>query len=516
MQVFLSFSSRDERLVAVFMEGLARQQIKYWDYLKPGERISPGEPILDRCKRMIEGSSHVFAFVTGATCDSVAGKYPQEEVRHALTVNKAKGVPIIIPVFDKCSPINALGEPYTELTGLLRLMVDANAPPTIEDAISRFCIEALDRIPKSLLPIDPRLNLIERLGCELESLSKIDRTGTVRMRLAAKAFSEMASAPVPQWNKCLRQIDAIIGVAEEYDLSHKLYFPIIMKGLCEVELMHLDEAEKTFTEAIENGPSSDIHGHAGLALVAQCRGQYGSAARILASLGTNGSWELHYNLAVALLSEGNEANIDIEAILSHVVLDKLQQDDQCRISVVLGSQHLRNDRLEMAESLFLRVLGPASGADREELYVAALRLSETYVILGHYDAAVELLDHWSDTLKEYELQYRSARILREIGDWMGSRSRFQALEFVGGEFQFKYLLGFARTLDLLGEKRELGRICNLILEKSRSRTLNKEERFYVGFAHFLIGDDRAANLIRETTNFSDNLFQHLHIRRVFG
>lgn len=513
LRAFISFSSRDSRLVTELTVHLKRHGIEVWEYSRPGDRIAPGASILDTCQAKIKDSNCVIALVTASSCDPQHGEYPRAEVEFSLELRETQAIHIV-PLYDTASPPPAnLPAPYSQISGLLRMEVDSREAQTISDEVEKLCVESFSLDPAPSVPIDVRIKLIDRFRDEINKLSGLKRHLEVDMKSRALKFSERASKGnlnKDDWKYCHRVIDQLLGLAEDAGIAGHLYFPFIMRTLCEFELGRFADV-MDYLDNSSHVPNSDYHLTALRALIAHEAGDYRRALEILKE-DSGAPWEFRFNAAVAALAAGQIESV--EDAMASVDIGQLEADDRCRVWTAMGVEHLRRHDFRTARGYFGKVLADGSGAARQELVTSAAGFSDSLIHLDDFDLAVDFLLQWYEKLSDSELLYRAARYLREVGEYERSLQYLSSLARDKGPNRFRYLVALAVTYDLMGDGGNTANACELIVT-SRATATSPEDHYNVGLAYHLLRDDNRAKDYLQLARAKDTAASFPDYRQVY-
>ena len=493
---FVSFSGRDSNVAQKLLSALQRQGIDVWDYSREGDAIAPGADIGSECRRRIDHAQYFLAVITASSCSREHGYYPQLETCYALQRrDQTGGAPVIVPVIDTRNPAPEMTGPYRQLAGVLRLSMDSSAQESVDEAVRRFCIDTVRAGCRPSFPIDPRIRLIEGFRAEYEEFERrhsaeqlFSRAEYATLIRSMEQFSRAVSLQPPQWKKALIPIGNALSIIEEHHCEAEFYFPLVMQGLCELELGRLDDAAESFSRADRHDRAhSDAHAMTGLALVSWRRHDYGSALEHLRRAEERCServpWELRFNIMCAALAANRPLRFSEELLKVDRTL--LTPEDDAKYTTILGIHLLQEGRYHEAKRELIRAVARSDAlGDNGPI----TWLADCMVRLGESRAAVDLLAAQAARRQSGDLYYRAARIRVEMGDLDGAAELYETIATRPRLRAPKHLIEYARVLKVLGRTARMRAVCETLAGDVLSQAVTTpEDRFLSRFAWFLLG-----------------------------
>ncbi|MES2848110.1 MAG: TIR domain-containing protein [Bacteroidota bacterium] len=311
-RIFLSFASEDTDFVLRVFNRLKKLNIDVWDYTNRDEEIPVGNKIPEVLAKKIIESDY---FIPIITSNSVSNLKPivHFEVEFALN-NRKKIIPFVIR--DR-APATWEGA-FEELSDRRYLEFDFKNEKDFENKIFSFCRDI--NIEYKPLVEDPyKLPLFNKLEKEIDSLLPTfeelkKRSKYEEMMNLVQLFN--LSYSLGELEKALQHITYLISFIRYQTGATDIYYPVIVKGSCELTLVQLNNAEKTFTEAAKM-KGADENAEGGLGHVYFKQKKYKDAfhayKKALAKCTPQHDLEIQYNLlltAIELLNDENENNSD--------------------------------------------------------------------------------------------------------------------------------------------------------------------------------------------------------------
>jgi tetratricopeptide (TPR) repeat protein len=509
-EVFVSYSSHDRDVVWQLMAGLRRSGAIVWDYTRVGAGIPLGVDIEQELRRRVEAAGLFLPVVTSHSLHQEYGKWARFETSCALQRLADSGSCTIIPVINRGEPAAEFAGTYLPLANVFRLMIDASDPAYTEAAIKRLCIEArIDYVP----PIANHAVLVrQRFYDELNEIVAAGVPISVAQRLElediVEFFNEAFTQTSPNWEAILDGISAFLYKTRREQLG-SWYYPLVMRGLCQLECGGLESAERSFRIAAEH-PRCDEHAFGGLGFVAYRRGQTHEAVSYLnraLAMASNGSWELKLDILTVLFEAGQA--VDVESVIRGVDLAPLSISDWVKVMNLRGAVFCDRGMFADGERVLAEVWKRQENGNAVADSVTAIYLAQALQGLKRTQEAIGVLRSAADRLQDANLFHHLASVLWEAGRQHDSLEVFASL--MAPEFRRRrYAIGYARRLSSAGRGGIAG-LCRQVLDTSVfGLPQSAEEFWFCGFAHFLLGEYQLAEHDRQRgLTYSPNRYEEI-------
>lgn len=262
MKLFLSFAEEDLAVVLKLNNRLLQQGFEIWDYSDQDDRIPVSENISRAIASRIDDSDFVIALVT----DNSVGEsktYTHYEVDYSYQSGK-RILPLVI-----CEEFSSQWKgSYEILKDKIHLQLQNNDDKNLENCILDLCFELnVKYYPDLQDPI--RLPIYEKTKQEFFSLfdSLFTQSKRAVYREVVNICTEFVNAyRSGDWQKSIKSISYLQFYLEANAASIRLYYPLIIKGTCELLLERFVDGEITFNEAV-NHSKCDENAYGGLAQI---------------------------------------------------------------------------------------------------------------------------------------------------------------------------------------------------------------------------------------------------------
>jgi tetratricopeptide (TPR) repeat protein len=494
-RLFLSFSGRDRFFVARLMYSLERQGAIIWNYSRAGEEVPLGAELTSELKRRIDESDYFLPIITPNTLDGVRGAYARLETDYAIArgfCSRNRCLPISL-VDSADTPI---GEPYIQLRTRIWLKIRPDDDHDYEQAIKRICRSvALAYSPHFVR--DPRIVFDRLFRAELSgSLSIADQEDLEE--LVASCERELGM-PRPDWQWIADRLSEFLSRSERKHLGINWLYPRILLGLCQLETgpQSYENAIRTLESTTAVFPTVSMAWAAlGIAHLVSERPKEAILAlqRARELCPPDADWEIRFNLLTAAAME-NSGFSDIEELLVGVNLDAVPIDDWVTIHNLLGVYYVNKGDMQKAVEVLTKVRsrevdGVSAGDATTSLYLHwALKAKKDLV------SAAVILEEDGRKLKSANLLHHLARFYMECGLFKQAEIVFLELCAPPNRTR-KYVIAYARFLKHLGRLEELKTTSSSIIGSDpllATSQRDEEEFFYMGFAHYLLGNKDTAN-----------------------
>ncbi|MCX6842182.1 MAG: tetratricopeptide repeat protein [candidate division WOR-3 bacterium] len=501
-RVFISFSSRDIAFARELFDSLMRQPVDVWDYSQRGEEIPVGSPIPTYLREQIAASDYFVPLLSANSTDPAIGRFTTLEVRHAIDCGMLQQHRIIPVVLTDREP-GSLGGPYDELRDTMHLDVDTRDWRSLEGLVQRLCgVLSLDYVP--WIPDHPRLPFAERLRAELRdsdlSRAEYRDLGTLVAEFT-RAFAD------GRWRAALELVTYFVMACRYRLPSSAPYYPLIVKGVCELQLGLLAEAETTFRQAVQH-PRHDENGVGGLGHVYFRQKRHDEA---LAA----------YEKALAICPKGEELEIRFNILSTRVELNGHELDPG--VLADFDTEQLPPE--EKLDVLNLRGLvayrqGKLADAARHFSLMRQQGIYDTTSLLYHCsalrdarrcDEAVLLLESEAEKRKDTNVYHYLADLYLKTGKVPAALTLYERKLCPDPVRGRQFTIEFARVLYATAGKAKLREVCERVLDRRHFRNpATPEDFFYDGFANYLLGNlDRARYDYERSAGFCKTYYDEL-------
>jgi tetratricopeptide (TPR) repeat protein len=504
-KVFISFSSRDKEFVRKLFYSLKSQNIDVWDYSQKGDEIPLGHSLPLYLEEQISTSDYFIPIISKNGMAMETGYFTRLEVRSAIQyglLEKKKILPIVIH-FETPETWEDI---YNDIKDLVHLEYDANNPKQYEEIITRICrFMEVSYFPP--FPGDLRLPFSDKFQNELKEFKGIPIAQYEELMLIINDFTVKFSES--NWLSAYELISYFI-MASNYKVPEKqIYYPHIVKGVCEIHLGRFIEAEETFKEAAKH-PNADENSFSGLGQIYFRQRRYEEAfvnfQKALDICSSEFQLEIIVNIISTLIEKGESVeNIDL---LDKFDLSKMSADEKTNILNMKGIFYYKkrdfNNALKVFENMYKNNLG-----DIPTITYYFLTLKE----IGRYNEALTLLKTEAEKTNNTNLYHHLADFYLQTGKVIQCLDIYINVLCKPDKRTRQYMVEYARILKYNGNKDRTRDICGMVLDhKYFNYPKTKEDFYYDGFANFLLGkDERARYDFERSTGFFNKYYDELKI-----
>ncbi|MGA1876182.1 MAG: tetratricopeptide repeat protein, partial [bacterium] len=408
-----------------------------------------------------------------------------------------------------------------KLRGYKYIEIDPDDPESYEDGIMEIC----SRLKRPYFPpfkSDSRLPLLDRFTGEIRDLNlsphQYKGFGKVIEKFTT-AFSQ------GDWLESENLISYFIKYFQYNIPNIQLYYPLVVKGVCELQLGRFVEAKETFSKAAQH-PKADANSFGGLGHVYFRQQRYEEAlARYEKALSISPgeeSWEIRFNILGIKIQLGLDIDDDM-AILEKIEYKKLKPDELIKVMNMKGIAFFKKgdylSSLKIFESMHreghydatsicyhhscLRSMGKIREAI-ELLCTEAEHLeksrSHTYMGFVEDDDGITLYHHLADLYIQARMMDQALRIYED-----------KLCKKQGMDRQF--MVEHARILIHVGREEEAMRVCEEVLNRKYFLPpKTSKEFFYDGFANYLLGNhERARYDYERSLDFYEKYYDAINL-----
>lgn len=500
-KVFISFSSRDRIFARKLFYSLKSQGIDVWDYSQRGEEIPLANAITEYLEKQIDASDYFIAVASASSTDKDIGRFTHHEVAVAVRKGMLGGSRIIPVVLSTNPPVSWSGA-FEALQGLTHLEVDPQQPKLHEEAVEKICRRLGVRYTPPYLG-DLRLPFSERFMKEVRELNlPIALYG--ELMLIVDDFTRKFAAG--DWLESERLISYFQMMAQYKLPNLKMYYPEIIKGVCELQMGRFRDAEETFLQATRHSrPDENAFGGLGQVYFRQHRYEEALAAyqRARKMCPKGKDLEVRVNILATQVQMG--LKVDDPAVLDEVDWDNQAPDDWVNMMNLKGILRFKKGDYEPAVQVFEEMR-------RRGLYDAT---SAVYHCLAlkeerRYEEAIDILRTEAERSEDPSLYHH-------LADLCVSRGRMsEALDIYRNKLcrnqtTRPYMVEYARVLKTMGDRKAFKEICEKVLRRDFFKPPSTSEDFYYdGFANYLLGrHDRARYDYERSAGFFETYYDEL-------
>jgi tetratricopeptide (TPR) repeat protein len=484
-RVFVSFSSQDRELARRLFARLGAQPVDLWNYADEAEEIPGSADIPSYLKGQIDRSEWFLPLVTA---NSFGSNYARLEVEHALA--RARGCPLrIVPLIPANAPPPEIWpRPYSRLVSIRHRTADFLSRERLEALLVELCSDM--QVPYLPLPtMDPRLPFMDRFAVEVERIcakrEQHDRAVYQRlMRILAEFQQAFEDADFPL---AYSRMAFFISMCEyEYE-GERLYYPYVVKGVCEIALGRLREARETFG-SLRSHARCDESVFGALGYICQQQGMYDEALEFYTRAARLDSEDAAAKTGVvqSSLLAGHEINID--RVFSEIESRPLEHEaDRVKVRLLKAVALASAGRLAESLTEYSRLTGEGhTGPD--VLVNHAIALVEARRPRDARDMLVRL----GGATPEATVLHRAASLSFQIGDLGASLDLFKSLVERFPTVR-QYRIDAAQALWRAGDRQGARAVCEpLIVPGALPLPASEGDFFCDGFANWFHGrGDRA-------------------------
>lgn len=488
-RVFISFSGQDRPKIRKLFSALELQKADIWDYSDAGQELPLAHDLSEALRRKINSCEYFIAVISANSIDETIGFDARLEVRYAIAAGKAERSRIL-PVILSDAPVEWMSL-YERLRRLLRVHFDDDSAPQFNDTIRRICDWlGITYKPPSLS--DPRVFFSELLLKELENNDLEISTFVELMNIGDACASKFLAG---NWPEVQTEIELFLGIAARKVPAAGFYYAGVIKGVTQLELRQIQEAEQTFLNATtnqtpESNPLLNL-GFAGLAQVYLLQGRHDEACKAFQQAKEAEPSDqpadayLQFNYLGSLVSIGG--SILDDSVLELFDLSNLPAAERMNVFTLLAEAKYKRGDYYGAIKVF-------DGVNWNELSEAAaayyaLALQDSY----QHGPAIELLCFAANKLKTPALYHHLANNYHIVGEVHNCLKIYEdVLWYVHTPISFarQILIEYAQLVRQLKDGSLKARLaCERAVDlKVFPKPESDADWFYAGFAYHLLGE----------------------------
>jgi tetratricopeptide (TPR) repeat protein len=482
-RVFISFSSKDRRFVRKLFFRLKSQNVDVWDYSQSGSEIPLGKEIPDILKEKINQSDFFIPILSKNSMDPTVGRYVRIELEHALSKGLLKQGRIL-PLVLMSNPPKAWENEYSSLESTMHLDIDPDDQRQFEESIAR--ISATLKVPY----IPPfvsheRFPFSERFEREIKTWN-LEIALFNELLVIVNEFSRQYNDA--EYFEANQTITYFLLTCRYRLPKFKPYYPLIVKGVCDLHLGNFIEAEETFIEATHHS-LSDENSHGGLGQVYFRQGRYEESLKAyeeaLQRCPAEENKEILFNILGTLLKSGHKP-IDI-SFMKRFDESKMTKEERINFLNMKGIAFFNLQDFESAKGVFEKMKIDGAYDSTTVIYHY-----QSLTAMGRGKDGLKLLQNESEKLGTTAVLHYLAHAY-----WHEGRDdeAIQVYENKLLKMQPKsrqYWIEYARMLKQ-GNPRKMKETCiDMLTGRSFPLPKSLEDFYYDGFANFLIGENQRA------------------------
>ena len=498
--LFISFSSQDLKYVRELMAGLKVQGVDFWDYSDFIQEIELGTSIPERLQEELRRCDFFVPLVSANSMDPEIGRFTRFEVQYAIDLGLLERRRIIPVVIHQDLPAE-WPDPYNRLENTVYEEIDLENVRAFEHMMAKIC-QHLGKIYQPLIEAHSRLPFWELFRDEVLEL-KHSRSSHVELMILLTEFNEHFQ--MDDWMRAYFLISHFISSCQYSIPDYGIFYPWIVKGVCQQQLGHLKGAEESFLEAGKTR-SADENVFGGLGSVYFARQDYSTAKEFfkkaldVCSPDQNDDEKLNYVVALLTLEE------DIPIFLQNSVLGmdfSGQPEERFRLMKAQGMVHYRREEYDEALVKFQKIEEEGL-EDTPSVYYHHLTLLE----LGRQRDAIATLeralkDPQEDRIDTPYIRFNLSKLYLET-DRVSKALKIYRDVLLKPEHRTRFfMIQYARIFKAMEDGQKVEDICREILGGQLFPPPKTASDYYFdGFAQYLLGNiERARYDFERSSNF---------------
>jgi len=503
IRIFISFSSLDRDVVRKFFYALKSQDLEVWNYSIKGEEIPPGKEISEYLKGQIDKADYFISFLSSNSVSKETGKYPELELSYAISKGFLKKERIFPIMITDRNP-KGLYSPFSELKDRLRFEIKSDDKDLIDDITAQIC-RTIGCMYSPPVMSDYKIPFAEKLEKELKSFKDLPVSLYEELMTVVSKFIRLYKER--EIEATLNTINYFISLCSYKIPYAKIYYPYIIKGLCEIDQGDLQKGEETFGELILR-EDKDENAFAGLGIIWFRQGKYEDALSAfknsLRICKSEYKWDILFNILTVEIAAGILP--DESFVLNDMRMDELSEEDKVKVETLRAVQMIENKNYSGALFILERIIEKGS-FDLTVIiyYVSILDLS------GNTIKAVRTLEKYAPKFSDSLYYHYLGSYYYKIGEINKSIAIYENVLCSPQNMKRQYSTEFARILFQTGNDRKGRDLCmDIIKNKPFGNPSSYEDFFYDGFVNYLIGRyERAEYDYERSGGFSTNYYDAL-------
>jgi len=503
-RIFISFSSKDILLVRRLFARLDAQPLDLWDYSEEGQEIPGGENIMDYLKQRIERCDF---FIPVVSQNAFSSNYARREVEHALSIASGGGIRILPVVASECRTEEQWPSPYRELSELRYYAALDGSRTDFEEMILGLCRDM--GVPYSpLIMAHPHLPFMDRFSAEIANLlsKRPEHENATQRKLMQIQQDFEAAYERGDYVRALSLISYFVLTCEYEFPEERLYYPYVVKGVCEISRGRLLEATQTF-RGLMNHPKLDENVYGALGHIKHEQGAYREALE-------------YYRIAEAMdpadpaAKAGVLANavmcgetVDIDEFYGRIKEGGISWDeDRIKIDTLMAHALAVNNRLDEAARILETLI-----REGEITSKITVNLAQVLKMKGQTGQGLSLLRKYEDVFPDDpDYLHALASFFFYMRDHKNANDTFTRLV---DKFPYvrQYRIDAAQARWISGDREEARRIVEPVLNTKIFPPPETENDYFCdGFANWFHERYERADYDFERSNFpSEKHYQNI-------
>ncbi len=494
-RVFISFSSKDIKFVREIMSGLKSQNIDFWDYSDEIQQIEAGDEITERLKKEIEKCDFFIPLVSKYSIDPKIGKFTWLEVDYAIQVGLLENKKIIpVELITDVQLHYEYQGPYKNLENILHESFELGNVSSYIKMLKGIC-NRLNQLYIPQIKAHPRLPFWKLFRDEVIEMAHSNRSHVELMTILGE-FNE--NFKNNNWQQSRFLISHFISTCQYKIPGYKIFYPLIVKAVCEQELGLIDEAWNSYLQADKIKPHDEnIYG--GLGSICMQKRDFEKAEEYFRKsleycpVGKNRDERINH--IISLIELGKKISDSDKEFIFNLDLSSFSENELTKIYNVQIALNYHTDNFSAVISIF-KVMEKNNLQDTTSIIYyhqcqkVLINLSEAENILlsaiqnkdvnKSYDKTL-LYHYLSDFYLEHGRVKEAIRIYKEYLLQPKIRTR-------------QLMVKCARIYKNTGKYSLMKKVCEKMLSgKLFPVPKEKEDFYYDGFAWYLLGNKERAN-----------------------
>ncbi|MBN2103765.1 toll/interleukin-1 receptor domain-containing protein [bacterium] len=513
--VFISFSSKDLKYVRQLMASLQYQGITFWDYSNDIEQIELGENLPDYLFKQIDNSKYFIPLISRDSVDKDSGRFTRLEVEYILK-NAGQSSKNVIPLMIKNKCPRCLEGPFKSFENKIYLHMNFIDEKGYEEAIGRICEKVYERnIHKKYKPIietHERMPFWKKFKEESFQFTH-SNAAHVELMIILSLFNTKFQQEA--WEEAYFLIRYFLDscaykIPESAGGKNRLFYPYIVKGVCEQILGDWDQAEQTFKQAgrIRRGHR---YVHGGLGGVYSDRGDYEKAIdhyRMALEQCKTDNTDEKINYATILIKADNPVPVTLKTEILQYTLQIIPGHDWYTVLKLQAVILFLDEQYREAEQKFNQLdnMRDTMDEDAEIYYYYCLlyldKKDEAFQRLiskGCYESNPELLAFKGKQLFRFREFDQAIQIFEKLNTDPETVTR-------------ETLIIQARIFRQLENHEKMKELCKRVIsDAGLSLPQTKKDFYFTGFANYLLDELERARYDFERSEAFDDYYNQFPV-----
>jgi len=510
-KLFISFSSRDQSKVRKLFAALEIQNLNVWDYSEEGQELPLGASVAASLKAKIDQCDYFLAIISPTSIDQRLAPTPRLEVRYAIDSGKLDQTRILPVLLD--NPPDEWLELYPELRCIRWTSFRHEDGAEFENTIREICERLSARYTPSSLK-NPRVFFAKLFVDEIEGKQLENSEFVKLMRVMDSSARKLLDE---NWVGVKEKTNLFLQLVDELMPHIRFHYPLVIRGVCELQLKQPQEAEQTFIKATKN---QDINsnplmglGFAGLGhtyfLLGEFEKSLNAFEQALRLLPDNE--DLQFNYLGALV---NSSGIILdESVFDRLDMSSLTKEEQLKVLTLKCSIRCRNGKYHEA----VRIFSSFDWNDLDE--AAALYYSLALQACGYSGLGIEVLQYAANRMGTENLYHHLADAYLKDGyvnEAISVYENFLCRVSTPTDFARQLLVEYAQLIKQTGgsESRKFREVCERAVNFTQiAPPQSKADCFFTGYAFHLLGQkDLARHYFNNSADFSTHYYDELELK----